>query len=239
MLRIVYGGLFLASFSAFAQSPSIQKGKLLLLGNTSVNSDHQKPSQLPANSNTLNVFQWQATVGIGYVLSSRWAVGVNVGYDSYNEKAESQSTQLSTSGGAVSTFFTQNSFREKTYTAGIFAQWYQPISERLFLFAQPSALYQTSRNSYEKTSSRNLGDDPIFGTSEQGSDASSGYSLSVRPGLLYLFTPRIAGTLTAGQIAYTAERTSRLGDKIWEREFDLNILPTTLSDVKLGVQFYF
>lgn len=236
---------FFFSLIAWGQSQSpVTKGKIMLLGNTSLNSTYKNPPQgISTTIASEQMFQWQASLGVGYVLSNRWTVGILGGYESEKTTMEQESIAKGTEMNYLYQTRTENN--QKTTTIGIFAQWHQPITEKLVFFVQPSIQLSTKKYMYETSTSRgsftrnDKTDLVVDGISRYNQNqARSGYVVAVRPGLLYFFTDKLAVTLTAGQVAYASERTTSLSPDSRQREFDFNPLPDALSDVRLGIQLY-
>jgi hypothetical protein len=231
----------------WGQSPSsVTKGKIVLLGNTSLNSTSKNPPQ--AISTTIaseQMLQWQVSLGVGYVVSNRWTVGLLGGYESQKNTTELETIIKPFGQDTYSFSQSQTNNHQKAITMGVFAQWQQPITEKLTFFVQPSIQFLTKKYMYENTTmnGRFTSNDKtnlvIDGTSKYNQNqARSGYVVAVRPGLLYFFTAKLAVTLTAGQVAYASEKTSSLSPDSRQREFDFNPIPDALSDVRLGIQLY-
>ena len=175
--------LLLFSLIAHAQ---VEKGKFLLTGNIAYSrnsNDNGTPVSNTATAQSLNnITEIEFSPYVGYMISSRIAVGVFGGY------RENRSERTMAYGTTTETVMTKS--------IGPFMRFYHPIGEKFFVFGQADYTYASADWKYNALD---------FGSNANVTlkSTSKGNILAVRPGLSYFITKRLAAEVILGSISYS------------------------------------
>ncbi|RNI32221.1 hypothetical protein EFA69_02525 [Rufibacter immobilis] len=192
------------------------------------------------------------------MLNDRWAVGIMAGFSKATTETETRDLLPYSGSTHATTFDTQAEISAKTWEAGPFIRYYQPLTQKLSFFAHAGgALARTTQEVdlsyftygyidlvhpdgtpfgeyYTRDSQGNLilggvGQSTSVASSQHNETKANSYKAFLSPGIVFFPTPLLGLEITAGEIGY--ERNKMLDQK----EFKANL---SLSSLKFGLSFY-
>jgi len=137
-----------------------------------------------------DIKQSELTPYVGYMVSSRIAVGILGGY-TRNEQVFSS---------VVPSPFSTINILQESFSAGPFVRYYHPITEKFFVFAQGDLTYGKGE------STQTVADPTIQPAKAQITST----TIALRPGVSYFITKRWAVEVILGSVSY-ANRDFKAG----------------------------
>ncbi|HRG59054.1 MAG TPA: outer membrane beta-barrel protein [Bacteroidia bacterium] len=201
------------------------KGKYFLGGTIGISKiDASTPISNGGFNKSMNV---SIEPQMGYFINDRVAIGASLNYgSSYQENMNSINT-----GNII-----LHEFR-KTFGGGLFARYYKPLNEKLFFTMHAGIGY-----AYSIVESETFYYDVYYGMykNEIQNERKNSYNMSINPGFEYFVTPKLGISTNIGSISYNYYQTrNQKGRKQNVNLLDVYLFPFNLSDLSIGLKYYF
>ncbi|MBC7922725.1 MAG: outer membrane beta-barrel protein [Ferruginibacter sp.] len=163
------------------------KGKVLLGGSLGITSSAERDKL--ANGQTLkqNGRGFSVNPGIGFFVADGWALGIDLGYESFF----SESTAL---GSSASTIEQTN----RVFSVSPFARYYRMLGDRISFFGQATVGSLSSGTNETTPATSTQGGKTIFTGYQVG--------LGITPGVTYFISPKVGIEASLGLLSYFYDR---------------------------------
>ncbi|WP_242927477.1 outer membrane beta-barrel protein [Pontibacter vulgaris] len=193
------------------------------------------------NSGTGNSKAFQISPSVNYLINERLSVGLFVAYGKESMNSEINRSVPYNGGYYSSTSASET--KSRSLYAGPQVRYYQPVHEKIFLFAEARTgyAYQSKEASVSNSSYYNNGSIPPTGTANDylnTKSSSAAIQANVAPGLAYFIKPRLGLELKVNVLNYThgmdssALQEGAEQPKSFEADF-------SLKNTNLGLSFFF
>lgn len=200
------------------------KGQLFIGGSVGANQTSMPSDN--SNSSENKRFSINISPNVGYVINDKVALGFSLNYGQYNNKYDNISNSVTSnikSHGA-------------NYGGSLFALYYKPLTEKLFFTLHSSLGYNYGNSKTEIHYNNSITGYYI----DLQKSKTNNYALNISPGFEYFLTPRLGLNTSLGSLGYSFISTNNNnGVKENSNSFSLNFFPVRLSDLSIGIRYYF